>query len=305
MREIVIGTRGSPLALQQARAIAAQVAALADGAEVRVQAIVTHGDADAEGPLVQLEGQGLFTREIEIALLAGRIHIAVHSLKDLPTELPSGLTIGAIVAREDARDAVISRRGHRLADLPPASLIGTSSLRRAAQVLAQRPDLQITPLRGNVDTRLRKLQAGACDALILAAAGLIRLGLAHRITEYLTLAEMVPAPGQGALAIEASADDYATLALLARLDHAPTRAAVMAERSFLREVGGGCHLPVAAYAMFCPNDGGLRLQGLIASADGRRLVRGAITGRADEAEQIGAALAADLLARGGKEIVGR
>jgi len=305
MREIVIGTRGSPLALQQARAVAAQVAALADGAEVKLQTIVTHGDADAEGPLAQLKGQGIFTREIEIALLAGRIHMAVHSLKDLPTELPSGLTIGAIVAREDARDALISRQGHRLADLPPASLIGTSSLRRAAQVLAQRPDLQIMPLRGNVDTRLRKLQAGACDALILAAAGLIRLGLAHWITEYLTLAEMVPAPGQGALAIEARADDYETLAFLARLDHAPTRAAVTAERAFLRAVGGGCHLPVAAYAALCPDDGSLRLHGLIASTDGRRLVRGAISGPADEADRIGAALAADLLARGGKEIMGQ
>lgn len=301
MKRIVIGTRGSQLALWQAHAIAARLTLLAKGATVSVQTFVTRGDASDEGPLWGLQGQGVFTREIEAALGAGSIHMAVHSLKDLPIALPPGLTIGAITEREDARDALISRNGHRLADLPPDSTIGTSSPRRAAQILAQRPDLRVIPLRGNVDTRLRKLEAGACDAIIVAAAGLIRLGLTRHITEYLALDVMLPAPGQGALAVEARADDSETLALLARLDHMPTRAAVTAERAFLKAAGGGCHLPIAAYATVCPETNTLHLRGLIAADGDRRLRRGEIVGRLDEADQLGAELAADLLCQGSME----
>lgn len=301
MKKLVIGTRGSQLALRQAHAIAARLTLLAKETEVSVQTFVTCGDASNESPLWGLQGQGVFTREIEAALGAGTIHMAVHSLKDLPIELPPGLTIGAITEREDARDALISRNGHRLADLPPGSAIGTSSPRRAAQILAQRPDVRIIPLRGNVDTRLRKLEAGACDAIIVAAAGLIRLGLTHHVTEYLALDVMLPAPGQGALAVEARADDSETLALLAHLDHAPTRAAVTAERAFLKAAGGGCHLPIAAHATVCPETATLRLRGLIAADGDHWLRRGEIVGRPDEADQLGAALAAELLSRGGKE----
>lgn len=304
MKTLVIGTRASKLALQQTHWVARRIGELAPEVSLEVRTIVTHGDVDADTPLPALGGKGAFTQEIEAALLQGRIQMAVHSLKDLPTELPAGLVIGATPERGDARDALISREGRALAELPAGAVVGTSSLRRSAQLLALRPDLRIAPLRGNVDTRLRKLGEGMYDAIVLAVAGLARLGLAGRITEHLAPEVMLPAPGQGALAVEARADDGETLALLAAaLEHPATRAAVTAERALLTALGGGCHLPIAAYGEVAPGTGVLRLRGLIAAADGRRSVRGEIGGPAADAARLGAALAEELLGRGGREIM--
>lgn len=303
MKTLVIGTRGSKLALRQAQWVADRLAGLASEIEVAVQTIVTQGEIAADIPLPQIGRKGLFTHEIEAALLQGRIHAAVHSLKDLPTELPPDLSLAAVPERADARDAWLSTAGRGLTDLPAGSVVGTSSLRRAAQILARRPDLKIMDLRGNVDTRLRKLEAGQYDAIVLAAAGLHRLGLADRITEYLSPDVLMPAPGQGALAVETRADDAETLTLLARLDHAPTRTSVTAERTLLMTLGGGCQLPVGAYGVVDEAAGTLRLRGLIAAVDGSRAVRGEITGPSAQASRLGVELAAELLGRGGKEIM--
>lgn len=303
MKTLVIGTRASKLAQQQARWVTEQIKNLAPEVNLEVQTFVTHGDAFSDTPLPAIGGRGIFTHEIEAALLQGRIQMAAHSLKDLPTELPPGLIIGATPEREDARDALISRAGRCLAELPANAVIGTSSLRRSSQLLALRPDLRIVPLRGNVDTRLQKLEDGPYDAIVLAAAGLLRLGLANRITEYLAPDVMLPAPGQGALAVEVQDTDTATLALVARLDHAPTRAAVTAERALLSALGGGCQLPIAAYGAVDEACAMLRLRGLIAAQDGRRIARGEISGPLAQAERLGAALADELLSRGGREII--
>jgi hydroxymethylbilane synthase len=273
---IVIGTRASQLALWQTNWVAQKLTALSPEVEIIVQTITTKGDTQTDALLPQIGDKGLFTREIEAALLAGQIHLAVHSLKDLPTEttarvIPSGakqspsrdleiassrkpllvmtsrLILAAISEREDARDVLVSHLKVGLDHLPHGARVGTSSLRRAAQLRAYRPDLQIVNLRGNVDTRLRKAGTEECDAIVLAAAGILRLGYADRITEYLSLDVMLPAVGQGALAVQARANDAATLELLKPLDHAPTRAAATAERAFLRALGGGCQVPIAAY----------------------------------------------------------
>jgi len=228
-------------------------------------------------------------------LLAGRIHLAVHSLKDLPTDSAPGLTIAAVTEREDVRDVLVSWRNQGLDDLPAGSRVGTSSPRRMAQLLARRPDLNVAGIRGNVDTRLRKALSGEYDAVVLAAAGLRRLGLADQVTQYLTLEVMLPAVGQGALAIEARSDDTETLALVAGLQHQPTRLATDAERSFLRALGGGCRMPIAAYAEV--RGAGLSLRGLVASADGRSVRRGELAGRADQAAEIGRELARRLVAQ--------
>jgi hydroxymethylbilane synthase len=216
---------------------------------------------------------GVFTRELEEALLAGEIDVAVHSLKDLPTEQPPGLVIGAIPPREDPRDALISRGGHTLASLPQGARVGTTSERRAVQLLAFRPDLTIEGIRGNVDTRLKKLSRGDCDAIVLASAGLHRLGRAHEVTEVLPLEVMLPAPGQGALAVEVRGDDPFALELVAPLDHPPTRKAVLAEREFLRALGGGCRVPVAAYATLV--GGTIFLQGMVGISRGH-ILRGSV-----------------------------
>ncbi|MBI5304589.1 MAG: hydroxymethylbilane synthase [Chloroflexi bacterium] len=300
---IILGTRGSQLARWQTDWVAEQLRAVAPGIEIAIETITTQGDRVLDAPLAQIGDKGLFTREIEIALVERRIDAAVHSLKDVPTDLPDGLTLAAICEREDVRDALVSRLGVGLDALPRGARVGTSSLRRAAQLRAHRPDLTIVNIRGNVDTRLRKATTDEYDAIVLAVAGLKRLGLDTRITEYLSLDVMLPAPGQGALAIETRADDTDTCALIALLDHAPTRAATDAERAFLRALGGGCQVPVAAYGEVIGDT--LRLRGLIASEDGTRVARGEVSGDVASAESLGTRLAHELSNRGNERVNGQ
>ena len=289
---LVIASRGSQLALWQARWVAAQLSAA--GHECRIEIIKTTGDKITGVPLAKVGTKGLFTKEIEEALLDGRADLAVHSLKDLPTELPEGLVLAAVPEREDPRDAVV---GKKLADLPPGAKVGTSSLRRAAQLLKLRPDLQVESIRGNLDTRLRKLDEGQYDAILLAAAGLKRLGWGDRIAEILEPEQMCPAVGQGALAIETRAGFEA----VAMLDHADTHTAVMAERGVLRALGGGCQVPIGAYATVF--NGRVRLLAIVAAPDGSRMVGAQAGGAAAEAAEIGARLAAYLLQRGARQIL--
>ncbi len=260
--------------------------------QIETRIIKTTGDKDQTRSLADLGGLGVFTKEIENALLAHEIDLAVHSLKDLPTETANGLTIVAIPEREDPRDCIVSRHGVGLSQLPRGARIGTSSARRTAHLLALRPDAQIVPLRGNVDTRLRKAQTEEYDAVVLAAAGIIRLGRASEITEYLSLDSFLPDPGQGALAIEIRADDTELASLVSQLDHAPTRAAVTAERAFLRALGGGCRMPIGAYSEMRGTQ--LYLRGIVASDDGKEISRGEIGGDATRAEALGAELATKL-----------
>jgi hydroxymethylbilane synthase len=242
-----------------------------DRIEVRI--IRTTGDAIRDRPLSEVGGKGLFTKEIEEALLDGRIDCAVHSMKDMPTWLPDGLTIGAMLAREDARDALFARTGTRIAELPRGATVGTASLRRQAQLLSLRPDLQVVPLRGNVETRLRKLRDGEADATLLAVAGLKRLGLLDKAAAVIESDEILPAVGQGAIGIEMRADDTRLRALLAPLDHRATTLCVTAERACLAELDGSCHTPIAAYAELAADGGSLRLRALIALPDGTAVHR--------------------------------
>ena len=260
-----------------------------------IQAIRTEGDRLAHVSLSKIGGRGIFVKEIEHALLAGKIDLAVHSLKDLPSTLPSGLTIAAIPLREDARDVLIARNGLPLTALPPGATLATSSPRRFAQLRAARPDLRFVDLRGNVDTRLRRLHAGDFDAIVLAAAGVLRLGRGGEVTEYLPLDLCLPAVGQGALAVEVRADDADLLKLLSAVDHPRTRAAVTAERAFLRTLGGGCRVPIAAYADVSPDGTMLRLHGRILAPDGSERVEGVRSGPATAAEQTGEDLGRELL----------
>ncbi|GBD43196.1 Porphobilinogen deaminase [bacterium HR40] len=295
---IVIGSRGSPLALAQARmvreALAATVPGLAAEDAIAIEVIHTTGDRFLDRPLAAIGGKGLFTKEIEEALLAQRIDLAVHSLKDMPTRLPEGLVIGACLPRADVRDALIGRPAVGIADLPQGAVVGTASLRRAAQLLARRPDLRIVPLRGNVHTRLRKVWEGEVTATLLAAAGLDRLGLLGEASVILSVDEMLPAVGQGAIGVECRADDAETLDMLALLDHVPTRQAVEVERAFLARLEGSCRTPIAALCTIA--DGEAHLRGLVASPDGRFLLR--IDRRVSLREAVGAAEeAADRLRR--------
>jgi hydroxymethylbilane synthase len=295
---ITIGSRGSQLALWQAHWVEARLKEL--GVECRIQIIKTTGDQITNVPLSQVGTKGLFTKEIEEALLDGSIDVAVHSLKDMPTELPQGLTLQAIPEREDVRDALVGRKLH---DLAQGSRVGTSSLRRTAQLWAERPDLVIESIRGNVDTRLRKLDEGQFDAIVLAAAGLRRLGWAERIAEYIPVETICPAVGQGALAIE-TRDDAGEGALTARkLDHAASRIAVTAERAVLRAMGGGCQVPIGAYATV--HGDLVQLQAIVIEPNGRHAVKGKSSGFAVDADRLGTALAEDLLSRGGREILGK
>lgn len=286
--KIVVGTRGSALAQWQTNYVIAALKRRAPDLLIETRIIKTTGDQDQSRSLADLGGLGVFTKEIENALRAHEIDLAVHSLKDLPTDTAVGLTIAAIPVRADPRDCLVSRHGVGLLQLPHGARIGTSSARRTAQLLALRPDVQIVPLRGNVDTRLRKAQTEAYDAVVLAAAGITRLGRASEITEYLSLDDFLPDPGQGALAIEIRAEDKELAALVSPLDHAPTRAAVTAERAFLRALGGGCRMPIGAFAEW--RDGQLHLRGIIASDDGKQISRGEISGNAERAEELGAEL---------------
>ncbi len=298
-RHLTIGTRGSKLALWQTHWVKAQLEAHHPDLRIEIAIISTKGDRvlDVSLPKLGEQGKGLFTKELEEALLAGRADLAVHSLKDLPTEFVEGLQLTAVCEREDPRDALVARLGiAAFGDLRRGAIVGTSSLRRIAQLQALRPDLELVPVRGNVDTRLGKLDAGQYDALILAAAGLKRLGYAHRITECLAEDLMLSAVGQGALGIETRADDAAVASLVTVLDHLPTRRACTAERALLKGLGGGCLVPIAALAQLSGAE--LTLSGLVASADGAQVVRGKASGQAAQAEEIGQRLADDLLARG-------
>ena len=297
----MIGTRRSKLALWQAEWVHARLRELEPELAVSLKRIKTTGDKILDTPLASIGGKGLFVKEIEEALLRGEIDLAVHSMKDVPTRLPAGLEILAIPEREDPRDVLITRNKVSLARLVPGSRIGTSSLRRQAQLLHYRPDLSIQILRGNLDTRLRKLEAGEYDGIILAAAGIKRLGWSDRVTEYLSPDVCLPAIGQGALALEGRTDDGFVRAVVARLDHHPTRIAVTAERAFLERLEGGCQVPIAAHAAI--TNGTLTLSALIAGVDGRRLVRDSVQGPMRDAHRLGVELAERLLARGGDEIL--
>jgi len=290
---LVIASRGSQLALWQAHWVQAQLAGL--GYPSRIDIIKTTGDKITDVPLAQVGSKGLFTKEIEEALLEGRADLAVHSLKDLPTELPAGLVLAATPEREDPRDAIV---GRRLADLAEGAKLGTSSLRRAAQLRKVRPDLRIEPVRGNLDTRLRKLDEGQYDAIVLAAAGLRRLGWEERIAELLSTDLVCPAVGQGALAIETAVGRTEPCA---QLDHAPTRAAVTAERALLGALGGGCQVPIGAFATVSGDQ--LLLRAVVVSPDGVRLVRDQSEGLVAEAAEIGRKLGEALLAAGADEIL--
>lgn len=297
-RVLTIGSRGSPLALWQAHWVAARL--IERGASCRIEVIRTTGDRVTGLALPDTGTKGLFTKEIEEALLERRIDLAVHSLKDLPVELPdASLRVAAIPPREDARDAIV---GMRLADLPEGARVGTSSPRRAAQLLHLRPDLRVESVRGNVDTRLRKLDSGQFDAIVLAAAGLRRLGCEARIAGVLAPEIMCPAVGQGALGIETLREGPGAAACAA-LDHTPTRHAVEAERAVLAALGGGCKVPIGAYAQV--DCGSLRMLAVVIAPDGGRLVRGESSGASADAEGIGRDLGAKLLARGAGEILSR
>jgi hydroxymethylbilane synthase len=297
-RPLVIGSRGSKLALWQAEQARERVQLLNPQIEINIEIIKTTGDVKSE-PLSVIGGKGVFTKELEDALLDGRIDIAVHSLKDLPTILPDGLAISAICEREDARDALVLRsdlNASSLSSLPQRAMVGTSSQRRMAQLKALRGDVVIKDLRGNVDTRIRKLDEGQYDAAILASAGLLRLGLADRISARIPVSEMLPAVGQGAIAIETRRNDEFSVETTSRLDHRETRLACLAERAFLRGLGGGCQLPIAAHAVL--ENERLVLDGLVAKPDGSKIWRDQLSGPTGEAEQIGSSLAVLLLQRG-------
>jgi hydroxymethylbilane synthase len=300
---LTIGTRGSQLALAQSRMVGGWLEAAHPGLEVRLEVITTRGDIVLDRPLNEIGGKGLFVTEIEEALRDGRADLAVHSAKDLPSELPTDIAMPYFPARPAARDVLIARDGATtLRELPAGARVGTSSLRRACQLRHARPDLEPVDIRGNVDTRLHKLDAGDYDAIILAAAGLQRLALAGRITEWLEPSVLLPASAQGALGIEVRAGDAAVAALLAPLDHPPTRHAVTAERAFLERVQGGCQVPAGAYAV--AEGEALRVMAMIGDRAGR-LVRGELSGSVNEAAALGAALADELLASGGRELLGR
>jgi hydroxymethylbilane synthase len=303
---IVVGSRGSKLALVQADIVKAQLQLLNPSLRVSVEIIKTSGDQSG-APLSEIGGKGVFTKELEEALLDGRIDIAVHSLKDLPTLIPEGLAISAICKREDPRDALVMRRAEGssgnidIFKLPKGAIIGTSSPRRLSQLKHLRADLVFKDLRGNVDTRLRKLDDGQFDAILLACAGLRRLGLENRITTPISTDQMLPAVGQGALAVETRADDQESIALAAGLDHKFTRVACIAERAFLSGLGGGCLLPIAAHAVV--RDKRVRLKGLVCDSHGKRVLRDRLTGSLDEAEQVGTDLAERVLASGATELM--
>jgi len=296
-----IGTRGSRLALWQARWVASALKAGHPGLIVEIIPIKTTGDKILDVPLARVGGKGLFVKEIEDALLQGRIDVAVHSMKDMPAMLPEGLEIGAVPEREDPRDVLISRLGKPLAALAPGARIGTSSLRRSVQLKHQRPDLRILSLRGNLDTRIRKLETEALDAIVVAAAGVRRMDLERHVTEYLDESVMLPAVGQGALCLEMRKDDSDVADRVAALNHPPTRVAVDAERAFLRRMEGSCQVPIAAAGKVSGDT--VFLRGLLADLDGETVLEGDHSGPAARAEDVGDRLAEQLLNAGGRQIV--
>lgn len=299
-----IATRGSQLALWQAHHVKARLEANEPGLEVELVVLKTRGDKILDRALSEVGGKGLFVKEIEEALLDGRADVAVHSMKDLPAEIPERLLVAAVPEREDPRDALVvgpKLAARDVAALPSGAKVGTSSLRRVCQLKARRPDLALLPVRGNVDTRLRKLDEGELDALVLACAGLVRLGHGHRITCALPIEDSLPAIGQGALALECREEDLETRARLAALDHPPTARAVAAERAFLARLGGDCKTPLAAHARL--HGERLVLDGLVGAPDGSAIVRGRREGALADGPALGRALADDLKARGADQIL--
>ncbi len=301
LRQLRIGTRGSMLALWQAEWVKSQLLATHKEITVELVAIKTTGDKILDVPLAKVGGKGLFVKEIEEALLEGRADLAVHSVKDMPAELPAGLHLAAVPPREDARDALVSRNGDGLKQLRHGARVGTSSLRRTAQLLHLRPDLRIEALRGNVDTRLRKLESEGFDGIVLAAAGLKRMDLSHVISEYLEPERMLPAVGQGALGIETRMDDAFTNQVVSRLAHRVSMITVRAERAFLRRLEGGCQVPIGAHATLAGAE--LNLTGMVADLRGQRLIRKVMLGEPRNAEVMGAKLAEAILESGGADIL--
>jgi hydroxymethylbilane synthase len=299
--KLIFATRPSALARWQTQWVISALQEAYPGLICEEKVITTQGDKVLDRPLPEIGGKGLFTQELENELLSGAVHCAVHSLKDLPVENPAGLTVGCVPPRAEVRDALISAKGYTIETLPPGSVVGTSSLRRAAQILSARPDVTTASLRGNVDTRLRKALEGQYDAIILAGAGLTRLGLDSHVTQWLPLNVMLPAPGQGALAIQCRADDRETLSLLSALEDAPTRLAVIAERQFLLGLGGGCAVPVAAYADLSHETLDISLTGLVASTDGKQIIK--VSGSDNEPIDLGKQLAQEALKQGAAEIL--
>ncbi|MBW1800610.1 MAG: hydroxymethylbilane synthase [Deltaproteobacteria bacterium] len=300
---IRIGTRGSKLALAQSQWVKHRIEARHPDVEVTLIKIKTRGDKILDSPLSRIGGKGLFVKEIEDGLLRKDVDVAVHSMKDVPAELPQGLHLSVFPKREDPRDAFVSIHYRKIDHLPEGASVGTGSLRRSAQLLSKRPDLRVVPLRGNVDTRLKKLESEELQAIILAAAGLNRLGLSHKISRILSPDDMLPAIGQGALGLETRIDDPLLLERLRFLNHPQTELTVRAERAFLKELEGGCQVPIAGYARNHGAD--LTLRGLIAELDGSRVIFDEIQGSSDHPEEMGTALAKRLLSSGADEILSR
>ncbi len=301
MNRLVIGTRGSALARTQTEWVASQLRAAHDDLEIETIIIKTKGDKITDVPLAQIGGKGLFTKELEVALVDGRIDIAVHSLKDLPTELPEGITLAAVPVRESPWDALVSSKFDSMNAIPDGATIGTSSLRRQAQLRAMRPGLSIVDLRGNIDTRIGKVESGELDGAILAAAGLNRLGRADAIAAELKHDVMMPAVAQGALGIEARVGDEATLGLLQAIHDEDTEIATRAERAFLAALEGGCQVPLGGHAFL--KDGALTIAGAVWPVDGSSVLSAELRGDGRESEALGVALAEDLLARGAGELI--
>ena len=298
---LVLGTRGSKLAVHQSEWVQARLRELVPYVAVTLRRIHTSGDKILDAPLAKIGGKGLFVKEIEEALISGEIDLAVHSMKDVPTQLPEELDLLCVPIREDPRDALISRDGRRFKDLQPGAKVGTSSLRRQAQLLQVRPDLSVEVLRGNLDTRLKKLRNGRFDAIVLAAAGLRRLGWEGEITEHLSPEISLPAIGQGALGIEGRKDDWFVRSCLSGLEHPPTRTVVLAERALLHRLQGGCQVPIAAHATLTGSE--IILEGLVATVDGKEIIRDRVQGGAADPELLGIQLAERLLAHGGDKIL--
>jgi hydroxymethylbilane synthase len=296
-----IATRKSPLAMWQAEHVADALRRAHPGLEVTILGMSTQGDKILDTPLAKIGGKGLFVKELEYRMLEGDADIAVHSMKDVPVDLPPGLHLSVILEREDPRDAFVSNLHTNLGDLGEGARVGTSSLRRQCQLADRRPDLEITPLRGNVNTRLRKLDDGEYDAIILASAGLLRLGFAERIQDFISIVDSLPAIGQGAIGIECRSDDTRVNTLLAPLHHPQTAACVSAERALNRRLEGGCQVPIGGHATLI--DGDLTLRGLVGTVDGSEIVRGEIRGPRAEADRLGSALAEELLEHGAAEIL--
>lgn len=298
---ILIGTRGSKLALAQTSRVAERISELNPEISCENVIIKTTGDMRVDSRFTFLPTRGIFVKELEEALLKGRIDIAVHSMKDLPTDIPPGLTIAAMLEREDPRDVLVSREDKTLETLPPGSRVGTGSIRRVAQLKRVRDDLEFVDIRGNIDTRLRKLDEGQFDAIVVALAGLKRLGLEDRVSDYLDFDVCIPAVGQGAVGVEARIEDPEILSVVKKIDHLPTRLAVTAERTVLTRLGGGCSIPIAANAIICGKE--LRLRVRICDPMGKRIFEGELVGDPQDAVNVGRKLAEDLLSRGANEFL--